>query len=52
MRQVLAFDVPTSATGVGVGDAKVIGFYQEATRRIAQLPGVDGVAVGSFVPVA
>ena len=50
MRQVLAFDVPTSATGAGIGDAKVIDFYQEATRRIAQLPGVDGVAVGSFVP--
>ena len=27
-----------------------IDFYQEATRRIGQLPGVDGVAVGSFVP--
>ncbi len=50
MRQVLALDIPTSATGVGMGDAKVMDFYQEATRRIAQLPGVDGVAVGSFVP--
>ena len=50
MRQVLAFDIPTSATGVGMGDAKVIAFYEEATRRIATLPGVQGVAVGSFVP--
>src|SRR5947208_15485103 len=50
MRQVLAFDIPTSATGVGVGDAKVVDFYQEATRRIAQLPGIDGVALGMFVP--
>jgi predicted permease len=50
IRQVLAFDIPTSATGVGMGDAKVMDFYQEATRRIAQLPGVEGVAVGSFVP--
>ena len=25
-------------------------FYQEATRRIGELPGVEGVAVGSFVP--
>jgi predicted permease len=50
MRQVLAFDIPTSATGVGLGDAKLIDFYQEATRRIAQLPGVEGAAVGSFVP--
>jgi predicted permease len=48
MRQVLALDIPTSATGVG--GQKVIDFYQEATRRIGQLPGVDGVAVGSFVP--
>ncbi len=50
MRQVLVFDIPTSATGVGMGDAKVINFYQEATRRIGVLPGVEGVAVGSFVP--
>src|SRR2546430_5810478 len=50
MRQVLAFDIPTSATGVGLGDAKVIDFYQETTRRIGALPGVEGVAVGSFVP--
>jgi len=48
MRQVLAFDIPTSATGIG--GAKVIDFYQEATRRIGALPGVEGVAVGSFVP--
>src|SRR5437879_9327419 len=50
MRQVLALDMPTSATGVGIGEAKVIDFYQEATRRIGQLPGVDGVALGMFVP--
>jgi putative ABC transport system permease protein len=50
MRHVLVFDVPTSATGVGIEDMKGTTFYQEATRRIAQLPGVDGVAVGSFVP--
>jgi putative ABC transport system permease protein len=48
MRQVLAVDVPTPATGIG--GAKVLAFYQEATRRIGALPGVDGVAVGSFVP--
>ena len=30
--------------------AKTIAFYQEATRRIGALPGVEGVAVGSFVP--
>ena len=48
MRHVLALDIPTPATGVG--GAKAIAFYQEATRRIRQLPGVDRVAVGSFVP--
>jgi putative ABC transport system permease protein len=50
MEHVLAFDIPTAATGVGMGDAKVIGFYRNATQRIATLPGVEGVAVGSFVP--
>src|SRR5262249_14201218 len=50
MRHVLVFDIPMSAPGVGVGDPKVINFYQEATRRVSQLPGVEGVAVGSFVP--
>ena len=32
MRQVLALDVPAPVTGLG--DAKAISFYQEATRRI------------------
>ena len=49
-RHVLVFDIPTSATGVGLGDPKVLKFYDEATRRIAQLPGVDGVTVGGAVP--
>ena len=48
MRQVLAFNIPLSATGFA--DAKAITFYQEATRRISQLPGVEGAAMGSFVP--
>ena len=48
MRQVLAIDVPTSAPGI-VG-APVINFFQEATRRIRELPGVEGVAAGTFVP--
>jgi len=46
-RRVLALDVPP-ATG-DVSD-KSIAFYQELTRRLGELPGVDGVAVGSFVP--
>jgi predicted permease len=48
MRQVVAFDIPASVTGIG--DPKAIAFYQEATRRISRLPGVEGAAVGSFVP--
>ncbi|MBI3263359.1 MAG: FtsX-like permease family protein, partial [Acidobacteria bacterium] len=48
MRQVLVFDIPPSATGVF--GAKLVDFYQEATRRIDALPGVEGVAVGSTVP--
>jgi putative ABC transport system permease protein len=48
MRHVLAIDMPTAATGFS--GAQTIDFYQEATRRIGELPGVKGVAVGSFVP--
>ena len=48
MRHVLAFDMPTPATGFG--DAKAIDFYRETTQRISRLPGVEGVSVGSFVP--
>ena len=50
MRQVLAVDIPVSATGADLGSAKLIDFYQEATRRIGELAGVEGVAVGMFVP--
>jgi putative ABC transport system permease protein len=50
MRRVLAFDVPNPAPGVPRGDAKAFSFNDEARRRIGQLPGVDAVAVGSFVP--
>jgi putative ABC transport system permease protein len=48
MRHVLAIDVPPSATGVG-GTA-TINFFQEAIRRIGELPGVQGVAAGMIVP--
>jgi putative ABC transport system permease protein len=48
MRQVLALDIPSSATGVG--GAPALDFYQEATKRIGELPSVEAVAVGSFVP--
>ena len=48
MRQVLAVDVPPPATGAG-GEA-TDNFFQEATRRIGALPGVEGVASGMVVP--
>jgi predicted permease len=48
MRQVLAVDVPPPANGAG-GEATNT-FFQEATRRIGALPGVDGVASGMVVP--
>jgi len=48
MTHVLAFDMPSSATGVG--GAKVLDFYRDATERVGRLPRVEGVALGSFVP--
>ena len=48
MGQVLAVDVPPPASGAG--DDATVHFFQEATRRIAELPGVEGVASGMVVP--
>jgi predicted permease len=48
MRQVLAIDVPTR--DIGLNDENELNFYKEMTRRIDALPGVEGVALGSFVP--
>jgi putative ABC transport system permease protein len=48
MRQVLAIDVPPSATGVA--GAATLNFFREATRRIGGLPGVQDVAAGMIVP--
>ncbi len=48
MRQVLALDLPMP--GLGVSSAQELDFYQEVTRCIGELPGVDGVALGNFVP--
>jgi putative ABC transport system permease protein len=48
MRQVLALNVPVSS--YGRTPEEVLGFYREAMRRIAELPGVDRVAVGTAVP--
>ena len=48
MRRVLAFDVPPRS--IAAISAPEMDLYQEAARRIGELPGVDGVALGSFVP--
>jgi putative ABC transport system permease protein len=48
MRQVLALDLPTPS--LGFMDSREMAFHQELTRRIGELPGVAGVALGSFVP--
>jgi predicted permease len=48
MRQVVVFDVPPTATGVF--GPKVAAFFSETQRRIAALPGVEAVSVGSTVP--
>jgi predicted permease len=48
MRHVLALDMPSPA--LSAADEAQLDFYQEVSRRIDALPGVDGVAYGSFVP--
>jgi putative ABC transport system permease protein len=50
MRQVLAIDVPPSVSTGVAADTKRSAFFPEATRRIGELPGVQGVAVGLVVP--
>jgi putative ABC transport system permease protein len=48
MRNVLALHVPVVT--YGRTPDQVVGFYKEAMRRIAALPGVERVAVGTAVP--
>jgi predicted permease len=47
MNQVLAFDLPMPSIS---SSGKELSFYEEVTRRVGALPGVEGVALGSFVP--
>jgi predicted permease len=49
MRQVLAIDVPLSVS-TGVAGNTRAAFFSDATRRIGELPGVQGVAAGLVVP--
>ena len=48
MRQVLAIDLPMPR--LGIGSERDLAFYQEAVRRVDEIPGVDGVSLGMFVP--
>jgi putative ABC transport system permease protein len=48
MRHVLAVDIPTA--GTGIRDAQEMATYQQMTKRIGELPGVEGVAMGTIVP--
>ena len=49
MRQVLAIR-PSDVVDWASATRRRSRFYQEVTRRIGELPGVEGVAIGSFVP--
>ena len=47
-RRVLSINVPVIS--YGRTDEQVVDFYREAMRRVRQMPGVDGVAVGILTP--
>jgi putative ABC transport system permease protein len=47
-RNVLALNVPVMS--YGRTPDQVLGFYKEVMRRIAEVPGVDRVAIGTVVP--
>ena len=49
LRQVLAIDLP-NVLGPGLRDPTRDTTLREIARRIAELPGVDGVAIGGSVP--
>ena len=47
-RRVLAVNVPVMS--YGKTDLQIVDFYREAIRRVHELPGVDGVAIGMLTP--
>ncbi len=47
-RRVLAINVPVLSYGRTEG--QVVDFYKEAMRKVHELPGVDGVALGMLTP--
>ncbi len=48
MEQVLAIDLPMRSLGMGTDED--LAFFRQVTEKIAALPGVDGVSMGSFTP--
>ena len=48
MEQVLAVDLPMRALAASTD--KDFAFYEEVTRKVSVLPGVEGVSMGSFTP--
>lgn len=48
MNRVLAIDLPMPRLASGTDQE--VAFYQELSRRIGELPGVEGVSMGSFTP--
>ncbi len=48
VRRVLAVNVPVIS--YGRSEEQIVDFYKEAMRRVHQLPGVDGVALGILTP--
>ncbi|HKB46636.1 MAG TPA: FtsX-like permease family protein, partial [Ktedonobacterales bacterium] len=47
-RRVLSINVPVIS--YGRSDEQIVGFYREAMRKVNELPGVDGVALGVLTP--
>lgn len=48
MHQVLAADLPSPS--LGPGNASEAAFHQELSRRVGELPGVQGVSFGMIAP--
>src|SRR5262245_8313057 len=46
--RVLAIDLPMQS--LGLARAEELEFYKRVSQRIAEMPGVEGVALGNFVP--
>src|SRR5215468_3358489 len=47
-RRVLSINVPVIS--YGRNEEQIVGFYREAMRKVHELPGVDGVALGVLTP--